>query len=142
MPPLPSSPNCYTTEPRCPPQNASANASTNASTNNATDPDSAPLTHLVDLPLGPAVVTLDRRGLSLGDRGGFDARWASEDDIDTFGPPLSPEAYRTTVVKPHLGAVFKTQEDRDPPKVTLNLASHQLIDDLIGWSKLNARRRR
>lgn len=105
-----------------------------------TDPDDAPLRHLVDLPLGTTVVRLDRRGLSLGERGGFEARWADADESAELGPALSPEAYRQ-VVKRHLSDVFRAQENDDPPKVTLNLASHQLIDDLIGWSKLNARRR-
>lgn len=122
-------------------KNTSSRISSNDSSNDATDPNNAPLCHLVDLPLGPTLVTLDRRSLSLDDRGGFKAGWADEDDLETFGPSLSPEVYRTTVVKPHLSAVFRTQEDRDPPKITLNLASHQLIDDLIGWSKLNFRQR-
>lgn len=94
-----------------------------------------PLMHIVRLPLGDALVTLDRRGLALDARGGFDARWA--DARDQQNPPIQPEAYRA-IVKDHLSTVYRTLRQRDAPTVSLNLASHQLIDDLIGWSKLNA----
>lgn len=95
-----------------------------------------PIVHIVRLPLGDALVTLDRRGLTLDARGGFDARWADARDQQT-PPPIQPEAYRA-IVKDHLNTVYRTLRQRDAPTVSLNLASHQLIDDLIGWSKLNA----
>ena len=93
----------------------------------------APLEHLVKAPLGVVVVTLDRRGMGLGERGGFDARWAREEREEVLGL----EAYRR-VVKAHFREVYVEEESREPPSITLNLASHQLIDDLTGWTKLNA----
>ena len=96
----------------------------------------APLTHLVKAPLGIVAVTLDRRGVGLGERGGFEARWASQDEADE--EVLGLEPYRR-VVKAHLKEVYLEEEGREPPGITLNLASHQLIDDLTGWTKLNAR---
>lgn len=87
--------------------------------------------YLVCLPLGAVQVSLERCGMSLGARGGFDAQWGSADDEG-----LSPEAYRK-LAKAHLKEVYLKQEGSEPPSITLNLASHQLIDDLIGWSKLN-----
>ena len=94
----------------------------------------APLEHSVKAPLGVVVVTLDRRGIGLGERGGFEARWARAEQ----GEVLGLEAYRR-VVKAHLKEVYLEEEKREPPSITLNLASHQLIDDLTGWTKLNAR---
>ena len=93
---------------------------------------SEPLEHLVRLPLGVVLVKLERRGLSLGERGGFEARWAEEK-----GEVLGLEPYRK-IVKEHLREIYRRQEGGEPGGVTLNLASHQLIDDLVGWSKLNA----
>ena len=95
----------------------------------------APLEHLVKAPLGIVAVTLDRRGVGLGGRGGFEARWALPEE---FGGELGLEPYRR-VVKAHLKEVYLEEEKREPPGITLNLASHQLIDDLTGWTKLNAR---
>lgn len=91
--------------------------------------------HLVRTPLGVCEVTLEREGLALGDRGGFEARWvAGYDEADVLGL----EAYRR-VVKSYLAALYRAEHGRDPGGVTLNLASHQLIDDLTGWTKLNWR---
>ena len=94
----------------------------------------APLEHLVKAPLGTVIVTLDRWGMGLGERGGFGARWATPDEGQRV---LGLEAYRR-LVKAHLKEVYLEQEQREPPNITLNLASHQLIDDLTGWTKLNA----
>ena len=88
--------------------------------------------HLVHLPLGVVLVKLDRRGLGLGERGGFEARWA-----DSETGVMGLEAYRA-VIKEHLKEVYRQQEGGEPGGITLNLASHQLIDDLVGWGKLNA----
>ena len=85
----------------------------------------------VALPLGTVLVTLDRTGLGLGRRGGFSAEWTAASDTS-----LTPEAYRREA-KRHLQEVYRQQEKSNPPSVTLNLASHQLLDDLIGWTKLN-----
>jgi len=91
--------------------------------------------HLVRTPLGVCKVTLAREGLALGDRGGFKARWAEPDAQDEV---LGLETYRR-VVKSYLAALYRAEHGRDPGSVTLNLASHQLIDDLTGWTKLNWR---
>ena len=91
------------------------------------------LEHVVVLPSGHAHVTLDRRGLDLGERGGFEARWAEHE-----GEGVTLEAYRD-VVKVHLREVYRERTGSEPGGVTLNLASHQLIDDLVGWSRLNVR---
>jgi hypothetical protein len=88
------------------------------------------LTHVVKLPLGVVVVKLNRTGLELSDRGGFTAMWV------TSSAALSQDDYRG-LVKEHLRAVYKKQTEQEAPNITLNLASHQLLDDLIGWSKLN-----
>ena len=98
--------------------------------------DTAPLVHLVKAPLGIVVVTLDRQGMGLGERGGFEARWASQEVNEQ--EVLGLEPYRR-VVKAHLKEVYLEEEKREPPGITLNLASHQLIDDIVGWTKLNAR---
>ena len=87
--------------------------------------------HVVKLPLGTVRVRLERDGLGLGERGGFEAQWVEGEE------GLEPEAYRD-IVKAHMASVYKRQTGRTPSKVPLNLASHQLMDDLIGWSKLNA----
>lgn len=97
----------------------------------------APLVHLVRAPLGVVAVTLDRRGIGLGERGGFEARWALPEEVEE-GEVLGLEPYRR-VVKAHLQEVYLEEEKREPPGITLNLASHQLTDDLTGWTKLNAR---
>jgi hypothetical protein len=105
-------------------------------TADSTNSEDQLLKHLVRLPLGDAIVTLDRSGLALDARGGFDARWAAAREHQALSV-IQPEAYRA-IVKDHLNAVYNRLRQRDAPTVTLNLASHQLIDDLIGWSKLNA----
>ncbi|MEM6428732.1 MAG: hypothetical protein AAF708_05775 [Deinococcota bacterium] len=92
-----------------------------------------PLVHKVTLPLGDAIITLDRQGLALEERGGFEARWASEVD-DSLTETL--EAYRI-IVKAHMQEVYVAMRQREPSTISLNLASHQLIDDVVGWSKLN-----
>ena len=88
--------------------------------------------HTVELPLGRVVVTLERAGLELSQRGGFEARWADPDE----GEALTPEAYRK-IVKAHLAEVYEREVGREPFNIPLNLASHQLMDDLEGWTKLN-----
>ena len=88
------------------------------------------LEHHVRFPLGIVRVKLDRTGLGLGDRGGFEADWADTAEA------TSQESYRN-IVKEHLYVTFIEAEGLEPPKIALNLASHQLIDDLIGWTKLN-----
>jgi hypothetical protein len=85
------------------------------------------LTHVVKLPLGVVVVQLNRHGLELSDRGGFEVRWAGKAEN-----ALSLEDYRA-VIKNHLRDVYKKQAGQEPSGITLNLASHQLIDDVIGW---------
>jgi hypothetical protein len=89
------------------------------------------LTHVVKLPLGSVVVKLNRNGLELADRGGFGMRWAENE-----ANALTVEEYRG-IVKTHLQDIYKAQTGQEPPSITLNLASHQIIDDIIGWSKLN-----
>jgi hypothetical protein len=89
------------------------------------------LKHVVSLPHGVVIVKLNRHGLDLADRGGFDVTWAS-----TETSALSQEDYRA-IVKEHLREVYKLQTGQEPPNITLNLASHQVIDDVVGWSKLN-----
>ncbi len=91
--------------------------------------------HFVRTPLGVCVVTLERGGLDLGERGGFDAVWA---DSYTETEVLPLEDFRR-LVKTQLGELYRARHGRDPGSVTLNLASHQLIDDLTGWTKLNWR---
>jgi hypothetical protein len=89
------------------------------------------LTSVVKLPLGVVVIHLNRDGLGLSDRGGFEARW-TEDRADA----LTLEEYRN-IIKKHLREVYKKQTGQEPPSITLNLASHQVLDDVVGWSKLN-----
>jgi hypothetical protein len=88
------------------------------------------LIHVVNLPLGVVLVKLNRDGLELSDRGGFEATWTTHESA------LSQDDYRK-LVKEHLRVVYKKQTGQEPPSITLNLASHQLLDDLSGWSKLN-----
>ncbi len=90
--------------------------------------------HLVRTPHGVCAVTLEREALDLGERGGFIATWAAETD----GEVLEPGAYRQ-IVKAYLAKLYRERHDREPGSTTLNLASHQLIDDLEGWTKLNWR---
>jgi hypothetical protein len=90
---------------------------------------------LVELPLGRAEVELEREGLELEARGGFDARWSREE-----GEATSLEAFRL-LAREHLEKVYRQQHGRKPPRIPLNLASHQLADDLVAWSKLNAKER-
>ena len=96
----------------------------------------APLVHLVKATLGVVVVTLDRRGMGLGERGGFEARWAMLEEREAQ-EVLGLEPYRR-LVKAHLKKVYSAQEKGEPPNIALNLASHQLVDDITGWTKLNA----
>ena len=91
------------------------------------------LRYVVGMPLGAVVVTLERAGLELAQRGGFEARWANADEENEA---ITPEAYRK-VVKAHLAEVYEREVERKPSNIPLNLASHQLIDDLEGWTKLN-----
>lgn len=93
------------------------------------------LVHLVRTPQGVCQVTLERWGLALEARGGFDAVWAAPGGV-VLDDALSLEAYRL-VVKAHLGAVYRAQHGTAPGSVALNLASHQLLDDLRGWAQLN-----
>ena len=95
----------------------------------------APLVHLVRATLGVVVVTLDRRGMGLGERGGFEARWATLEEREA--QELGLEPYRR-LVKEHLKEVYLAEEKGEPPNIALNLASHQLMDDVTGWTKLNA----
>ena len=90
------------------------------------------LRHVVGMPLGAVVVTLERAGLELAQRGGFEARWADANE----GEAITPEAYRK-VVRAHLAEVYEREVGRAPSNIPLNLASHQLMDDLEGWTKLN-----
>ncbi len=96
---------------------------------------SDPATYLVRTALGVCEVRLGRRGLELGDRGGFEARWAgAEGETEALGL----EAFRACV-KAQLRALYEEQHGRPPGVVALNLASFQLLDDLQGWTKLNWR---
>ena len=101
-------------------------------------PDYPVRTHLVRTLLGVVRVTLDRVDVDLGERGGFEARWAT-DYGETYdeNEVLGLEAYQA-VVKRYLAELYQNRHGRAPGTVTLNLASHQLIDDLSGWAKLNA----
>lgn len=92
--------------------------------------------YLVRTPLGVCVVTLERTGLGLGDRGGFEAQWV--ETSEGASSLLSLETFRERV-KRYLKALYREQNGRDPGAVALNLASHQLVDDLVGWTKLNWR---
>lgn len=89
------------------------------------------LVHSVRFPLGLVRVKLDRTGLELAQRGGFDAEW-----LETDTTAFSTQDYRE-IVKAHLTEVYKAKENTEPSSITLNLASHQLIEDMTGWTKLN-----
>lgn len=94
---------------------------------------------LVACPLGLVRVRLNRWGLELSDRGGFEAAWAGEGaEGSAAGEELTLEAYRL-LAKAHLREVYRGDHGREPPAIPLNLASHALADDLIGWTKLNHR---
>lgn len=92
-------------------------------------------THLVRTLLGVVRVNLEREGLDIGERGGFEAHWVENRD---GAEVLGLEAYRE-VVKLYLTELYRHRHGRAPGTVTLNLASHQLLDDLGGWAKLNVR---
>lgn len=94
--------------------------------------DTAPFSCVVALPLGRVAVTVDRRGLALSARGGFEAHWAE----DRPGSDLAPEAFRLRV-REHLRRVARHEEGREPAGIVLNLAAHQLLDDVQGWCRLN-----
>jgi hypothetical protein len=83
----------------------------------------------VQLILGVAEIVLDRQGLELSDRGGFEAKWVD-------GPGISLESFEG-VVKTYLNMLYKNRYGEDAARITLNLAAHQLLDDIVGWSKLN-----
>jgi hypothetical protein len=85
----------------------------------------------VRLPLGDVRVVLDRKGLTLSDRGGFEAYWL-EDAENALDEATFHERVRT-----YLQALYEAEHHQEIPKVTLNLATHQLIDDIIGWARLN-----
>lgn len=91
-----------------------------------------PFSCLVALPLGRVEVKIDRRGLALSARGGFEAIWSHEPDT----PALSAEDFRLQV-KEHLRRVALHEEGREPPGIVLNLATHQLLEDVGGWCRLN-----
>ncbi len=91
--------------------------------------------YLVRLPLGLVWVRLERMGLPLEERGGFETRWAESER----GEALEPEAFRLAA-KAELRRACLEREGREPPTIPLNLASHQLLEDLVGWSRLNYRR--
>lgn len=88
---------------------------------------------MVICPLGPVRVRLDRRELELSDRGGFEAEWAGSDS-----GALTLEAYRL-LAKSHLREAYRGRHGREPAAIPLNLASHALADDLVGWTRLNYR---
>lgn len=88
-------------------------------------------TYQVRLPLGDVRVVLNRQGLTLSDRGGFEAYWL-EDAEDALDAATFHER-----VKTYLRGVYEAEHQQEAPKVTLNLATHQLIDDIIGWTRLN-----
>lgn len=87
--------------------------------------------HKVRTTLGVCEVKLGRSELDLDERGGFTAHWTEAE-----GEVLSLEAYRL-IVKAYLAELYRARHGRKPGSVTLNLASHQLMDDLTGWTKLN-----
>lgn len=84
----------------------------------------------VQLPLGTAEVSLDRQGLDLADRGGFEARWSLAEKAITL------EEFHQ-FIKSYLNALYQQRYGKDAPKIILNLAAHQLVEDVIGWGKLN-----
>ncbi len=88
------------------------------------------LCHYVQFPLGKVFIKLNRETLELNERGGFEAFWSEEAEA------LPKEAY-FELVKAHFAEVYIDQHKLKPSKITLNLACHQLIDDIEGWTKLN-----
>jgi hypothetical protein len=80
-----------------------------------------------------AEIRLNRDSLDLTDRGGFEARWVEDGDA------IDIEVFRHQL-KSYLNELYKTRYGQDAPTVTLNLASHQLLDDVMGWGRLNAHR--
>lgn len=88
------------------------------------------LVHHVQFPLGKVLIKLNRSTLELSERGGFEAFWSNEAEA------LTKEAY-FELIKTHFAEVYLTQHKVKPSKITLNLACHQLIDDIEGWTKLN-----
>ena len=96
---------------------------------------------LVRTTLGICRVTLQREGMALEERGGFTAQWTdrrADERAEAEGDVLGLEDYRR-VVKAYLADLYRDRYGREPSGVTLNLASHQLLDDLQGWTKLNWR---
>lgn len=91
------------------------------------------LRHFVRTTLGVCEITLDREGLDLSERGGFAAQWA---DNYPENEVIGLDDYRR-IVKAHLAELYKKQHGREAGTITVNLASHQFIDDLTGWTKLN-----
>ena len=96
-----------------------------------------PTEHFVRTTLGVCWVRLERSGLDLDERGGFTARWADGAEAEEV---LELDTYRK-MVKTYLAELYKMRHGHEPGGITLNLASHQLIDDLEGWTKLNWRPR-
>ena len=94
------------------------------------------LIHNVRTTLGVCEVTLKRGALDLDERGGFSARWL-EGDAET-AEAMGLEDYRL-LVRAYLQELYSKRHGRAPGNVVLNLASHQLIDDIAGWAKLNWR---
>ena len=92
--------------------------------------------HLVRTSHGVCAVTLAREGLDLEERGGFGARWAKAEEIENADEVLDRDAYRK-LVKAYLAKIYRERHGKEPGTITLNLASHQLLDDLEGWTKLN-----
>jgi hypothetical protein len=80
---------------------------------------------------GMVQIRMDRAGLDLTDRGGFEAQWLES------GEAIDHESFRQEV-KAYLNRLYKERYGQDAPMVTLNLASHQLVDDVMGWARLNA----
>ncbi len=74
--------------------------------------------------------------MDLDERGGFSARWTETNGVEAEGDVLELEAYRL-IVKAYLADLYRKQHGHEPGSITLNLASHQFIDDLTGWTKLN-----
>ncbi len=91
--------------------------------------------HFVRTPHGVCAVILEREELDLDERGGFEASWAGETDGEEV---LELDAYRK-IVKAYLAELYRERHKQEPGNITLNLASHQLLDDLGGWTKLNWR---
>lgn len=104
----------------------------------AHEDDAAPFTLTVALPPGVAAVTVDRRGVTLGSRGGFEAAWVTggERGLPADDRVRSLEEFRGRVLR-HLDALYRAEGGAAASTAMLNLASHQLVDDLRGWAHLN-----